>query len=63
MWKQIPKSLILSGIDFVFIGNKGKEFEKYIGAIQEAVGSNYAPMVQIVLRALRLALASSGSVA
>ena len=49
----------LPGIDFSFIGNRGREFEKYIGAVHEAVGKNYSPMTEIVLRALRGALRRS----
>lgn len=43
------------GIDFGFIGGRGKEFERYVGAIQEGVKNNYHPMTKIVLRALRQA--------
>lgn len=49
----------LPGIDFGFIGGRGKEFEKYVGAIQEGVKGNYDPMKEIILRALRRAARGS----
>lgn len=49
----------LPGIDFSFIGGRGKEFQKYIRAIQEDVRKNYDPMTEIVLRALRRAVEAS----
>lgn len=52
----------LPGIDFSFIGSKGKELEMYIGAVQAALTQNYEPMRGIILRALRLALRRAGSV-
>ena len=43
------------GVDFGFIGRRGKQFEKYIGAIQAGIQNNYEPMTRLVLRALRRA--------
>ncbi len=46
----------MPGIDFGFIGSRGKEFDGYVGAVQAGLKDNYAPMTAIVLRALTLAL-------
>jgi len=43
----------LKGIDFGFIGSKGKNFNAYIRAIQSGVERNYAPMQKIIMKALR----------
>lgn len=51
----------LPGIDFSFIGGRGKEFRKYDAAIQNGVGKNYTLMTEIVLRALRRALRKAGA--
>lgn len=51
----------LPGIDFSFIGGRGKEFRKYVAAIQKGVGKNYTLMTEIVLRALRRALRKAGA--
>jgi cell filamentation protein len=42
----------LKGIDFGFIGSRGKAFNAYIGAIHSAVKRNYAPMQKIITEAL-----------
>jgi cell filamentation protein len=51
----------LPGIDFSFIGGRGKEFRKYVAGIQKGVGKNYTLMTEIVLRALRRALRRAGA--
>jgi cell filamentation protein len=43
------------GIDFGFIGGRGKEFQGYVSAIQAGMRQAYGPMIRIVLRALRRA--------
>ena len=43
----------LRGIDFGFIGSKGKNFNAYIRAIQSGIDRNYAPMQKIIMKALR----------
>lgn len=40
------------GIDFGFIGSKGKQFDRYVAAIQAGLGRDYRPMSEIVLKAL-----------
>ena len=45
----------LKGIDFGFIGGRGKNFNAYIGAIHSAVKRNYLPMQKIITEALRRA--------
>ncbi|MEW5797579.1 MAG: Fic family protein [Bacteroidota bacterium] len=45
----------LKGIDFGFIGNRGKNFNRYINAIHTGVKRNYQPMQNIILEALRRA--------
>ena len=49
------------GIDFGFIGGRGREFDKYVGAIQAGMQNNYEPMKGIVLRALRRAARVAGA--
>ena len=51
----------LPGIDFSFIGGRGKEFRRYVAGIQKGVGKNYTLMTEIVLRALRRALRRAGA--
>jgi cell filamentation protein len=51
----------MPGIDFGFIGARGKEFDRYVGAVQAGLDDNYAPMTAIVLRALKRALKRSRS--
>jgi cell filamentation protein len=46
----------LPGIDFSFIGSRGKEFDRYIKAIQLGLNRDYALMQEIVLQALKRAL-------
>jgi cell filamentation protein len=46
----------LPGIDFGFIRSRGKEFDRYISAIQAGLRQNYKPMQQIILKALKRAL-------
>jgi len=46
----------MPGIDFWFIGSRGKEFQGYVRAIQHAIHTNYKPMQSIVERGLRRAL-------
>jgi cell filamentation protein len=51
----------MPGINFGFIGSRGKEFVGYVSAVQAGLNDNYAPMTAIVLRALRRALRRSRS--
>ncbi|MBS1552231.1 MAG: Fic family protein [Bacteroidetes bacterium] len=44
------------GIDFGFIGSKGKEFNNYILAVQSGMDRNYKPMENIIERGIKLAL-------
>ncbi len=44
------------GIDFSFIGGKGKEFNKYIRAVQNGMEKNYALMEDIMKRGIKLSL-------
>jgi cell filamentation protein len=46
----------LPGIDFGFIGSRGKEFDNYITAIQQGIDENYKPMREIIRRAIQRAL-------
>ena len=46
----------LPGIDFGFIGGRGKGFDRYIAAIQQGMNENFVPMKVIVLKALKRAL-------
>ena len=46
----------LPGLDFSFIGSRGKEFENYVAAIQAGVDNNYRPMTAIMKRAIDRAL-------
>ena len=41
------------GIDFGFVGSRGKEFERYVGAIQAGLDRDYRQMKELVLKALR----------
>lgn len=41
------------GIDFGFIGSSGREFERYVGAIQAGLDRDYQLMWEIVMKALR----------
>jgi len=43
------------GIDFGFIGSRGKEFDNYVAAIQDGIREDYSRMEKIVARALRRA--------
>ena len=43
----------LPGIDFGFIGSRGKEFDNYVTAIQDGIREDYGRRGQIVVRALR----------
>jgi len=45
----------MPGIDFGFIGSRGKEFDNYVTAIHDGIGEDYSRMEQIVVRALRRA--------
>ncbi|MGA7162087.1 MAG: Fic family protein [Bacteroidota bacterium] len=45
----------LQGIDFGFIGSRGKHFNAYVGAIHSGLKRNYAPMQNIIAEALRRA--------
>jgi cell filamentation protein len=51
------------GVDFGFIGGRGKEFQGYVSAIQAGLRQVYDPMIGIVLRALRRAarISNAGS--
>jgi cell filamentation protein len=49
----------LPGIDFGFIGSRGKEFNRYIAAIQHGLERDYSFMQEIVLIALKRALRSA----
>ncbi len=40
------------GLDFSFIKGRGKEYERYIAAVQAGVSRNYEPMEAIIQRAL-----------
>ena len=46
----------LPGIDFSFIGSRGKEFNRYVTAIQRRLNRDYLLMQEIVLIALKCAL-------
>jgi cell filamentation protein len=41
------------GIDFGFVGSRGKQFERYVKAVQAGLSSDYRQMRELVLRALR----------
>ena len=47
------------GLDFSFIGRRGKEFEGYIAAIHAGLDRKYHPMSEIILRGLRRAEAKN----
>jgi cell filamentation protein len=47
-------------LDFSFIGKRGKEFDRYIGAIHAAHAGEFQPMETVILRAMRLALRRFG---
>lgn len=42
----------MPGIDFGFVGRKGRAFDQYVEAIQRGLDHNYLPMQEIVERAL-----------
>lgn len=46
----------LPGLDFGFIGSRGKEFQAYVTAIHAGVRKDYKPMQAIMLRAIKRAL-------
>ena len=46
----------MPGLDFGFIGSRGREFERYISAIHAGVREDYHPMTAIMNRALTRAL-------
>lgn len=50
----------LPGIDFGFVGSKGREFARYASAVQSALTGKIKPMERIVLRALRRATSVLG---
>ena len=51
----------LPGIDFGFIGSRGKQFVAYVGAIQAGLDRDYRQMRDIVLKALRRGQRLAGS--
>jgi cell filamentation protein len=46
----------LPGIDFGFVGSRGREFSRYTSAVQSALSGKFELMERIVLRALHRAL-------
>lgn len=46
----------LPGLDFSFIGSKGKSFNQYVKAIQAGLDRNYGAMEEIILKAIKFAL-------
>jgi cell filamentation protein len=48
-------------LDFSFIGKRGKEYDRYIGAIHAAHAGEFHPMETVILQAMRLALRRFGS--
>lgn len=42
----------LAGLDFGFIGGRGKEFDRYVAAIHAGLEENYKPMTAIMMRAI-----------
>ena len=46
----------MPGLDFSFIGSRGKEFDRYVSAIHAGVKGEYNPMTAIMKRALTRAL-------
>jgi cell filamentation protein len=46
----------MPGLDFGFIGSRGREFDRYVSAIHAGVKENYRPMAAIMKRALSRAL-------
>ncbi len=46
----------MPGLDFGFIGGRGREFNRYIAAIHAALTENYRPMTVIMRRCLTRAL-------
>jgi cell filamentation protein len=49
----------MPGLDFGFIGSRGREFDQYISAIHAGVKEDYRPMTAIMNRALTRALRKS----
>jgi len=49
----------LPGIDFGFIGSRGKEYDMYVAAIQAGINEEYSWMQQIKERALTRAQGSA----
>ena len=49
----------MAGLDFGFIGSRGKEFDGYVSAIHAGLKENYRPMAAIMKRALTRALRKS----
>ena len=43
------------GIDFGFIGSRGKQFDRYVAAIHAGLNRDYEPMTGIMLEALERA--------
>ncbi len=46
----------LPGLDFGFIGSRGKQFDAYVAAIQAGIRKDYKPMHNIMLKAIKRAL-------
>lgn len=46
----------LAGLDFSFIKSRGKEFDRYVAAIHAGLDADYAPMEEIIMRAITGAL-------
>lgn len=46
----------LAGLDFGFIGGRGKEFDRYVASIHAGLEENYKPMTAIMMRAISGAL-------
>ena len=40
------------GLDFAFVKESGKEYDRYIAAVQAGLDANYEPMKEIIDRAL-----------
>ena len=50
----------MPGLDFGFIGGRGREFNRYVAAIQAALNDNYRPMTAIMKRGLTRVLRRGG---
>jgi cell filamentation protein len=50
----------LPGLDFGFIGSRGREFGRYVAAIHAGLIENYRPMAEIMKRAITRALRRVG---